>query len=554
MTASSLGRLRWTWMAGAVALVMSAIAMLSATAASAQDYGRDPAYAEFYETLDPHGEWIEHPRYGQTWAPFANEDREWRPYSRGQWVFTEEHGWLWDSDEPFGWVVYHYGRWILDPYHRWMWVPGTEWGPAWVAWREGEDAVGWMPLPPEAELHGNGFTTFDEMASPRYASMWMFVAPALMTMPAVHRHFFPHQRGSFFYGRTRFSTHYDTRDRRVYNRGIDRRFIEMRAQRPVPVLQVRPLSGPRDARPPRGPDGDRRMVGIYRPQIAPPMGGARGPGPGFGPGFGDGGRRPDFQGRPDGGRPAFGRPDGGRPDLGRPDFGRPDLGRPDAGRPELGRPDLGRPEGGRPEGRRPDGGRPDGQRPDGAGRWPNAPPVAPQPSRVPPQQQPNAPPSAAPAPSPGGAGGPPPGMQPRPDRPSGQPGSWQRPDRGPPQQGPQGAERPPFPGAPPSPGASAPPFARDRPPTSPNAPPSAMPRPPMPESRPPVPPPAAQPRPQPQMQAPPPIAQPPAPPPRPQVQAPPPAPPPNAQQPPPRRPPEKAPPAQQQQPNAPPSK
>ena len=159
-----------------------------------------------------------------------------------------------------------------------MWVPGTEWGPAWVAWREGEDAIGWMPLPPEAEFYGDGAVTFDEYASPRYASMWMFVAPALMVMPAVYRHFYAPNRGSFFFGRTRFATHYDARDRRVFNRGVDRRFIEQRAQRPVPVLQVRPLNGPREAARPRGPDGgDRRMVGIYRPQIAPPVGGPRGP-------------------------------------------------------------------------------------------------------------------------------------------------------------------------------------------------------------------------------------------------------------------------------------
>lgn len=357
-----------------VALIVGVASSFTPSPAGAQGHERDPAYAEFYGALDPHGEWIEHPRYGLTWAPFANQDQEWRPYSRGQWVFTEEHGWLWDSEEPFGWVVFHYGRWILDPYHRWMWVPGTEWGPAWVAWREGDEAVGWMPLPPEAEFDGNGQVTFDELDSPRYAPMWIFVAPALMTMPAVYRHFYPSARGSMFFGRTRFATHYEARDRRVYNRGIDRRFIESRAQRPVPMLQVRPLSGPRDAAPPRGPDGgDRRMVGIYRPQIARP-GGARG--------SGEPGRRPDFSGRP-----------------------------------------------------------------DFPGRAPNAPPLPPQSTRVPPPPMPNAMPSSPqarqqPAPS---------VFEPRPDRPM---GGWQRPDRGMPP--PQSTGRPQMPNAAPPPAARPP--------------------------------------------------------------------------------------------------
>ena len=123
--------------------------------ASAQDRDpafeqeRDPALAEFREALDTNGEWVDHPRYGETWVPYANEDRGWRPYSRGQWVYTDEHGWYWESDEPWGWVVYHYGRWLLDDRYGWMWVPGTEWGPAWVAWREGDEAIGWAPLPPK---------------------------------------------------------------------------------------------------------------------------------------------------------------------------------------------------------------------------------------------------------------------------------------------------------------------------------------------------------------------------------------------------------------------
>jgi hypothetical protein len=34
----------------------------------------------------------------------------------------------------------------------WVWVPGSEWAPAWVSWRESDDYIGWAPLPPEAEV------------------------------------------------------------------------------------------------------------------------------------------------------------------------------------------------------------------------------------------------------------------------------------------------------------------------------------------------------------------------------------------------------------------
>lgn len=270
-----------------LAVALMAFSMLSPTTAGAQHHDdRDPAYAEFYPALDPHGEWVEHPRYGMTWVPEANEERDWRPYSRGQWLYTEEHGWYWESEEPFGWVTYHYGRWLLDERYGWMWVPGREWAPAWVAWRQGEDSIGWAPLPPEAELVDDGEVSFAFYDSPRYAPMWMFVAPAALLAPAIWRHAYPRNRNAMYFGRSRFVTHYSYRNRQIYNRGIDRRFIEMRAQRPVPIMQVRPLAAARDMMR-RGPVEGQRHVGIYRPQITAPQSG-RGnerwqrPAPGFG--------------------------------------------------------------------------------------------------------------------------------------------------------------------------------------------------------------------------------------------------------------------------------
>lgn len=109
-----------------------------------EDRGATLTVELFYEALAPYGEWIAHPQLGYVWAPY---DAGYVPYTKGHWEYTE-HGFTWISDEPFGWAVTHYGRWVVVD-DRWLWVPGTEWGPAWVVWREGVEIAGWAPMPPE---------------------------------------------------------------------------------------------------------------------------------------------------------------------------------------------------------------------------------------------------------------------------------------------------------------------------------------------------------------------------------------------------------------------
>ncbi|HYU30765.1 MAG TPA: DUF6600 domain-containing protein [Thermoanaerobaculia bacterium] len=100
----------------------------------------------FYDDLAPYGYWVDRPSYGWSWAP-RHVASSWRPYSDGHWALTDA-GWTWISDEPFGWATYHYGRWVLDPDYGWLWIPGSEWAPAQVSWRESDDYIGWAPLPP----------------------------------------------------------------------------------------------------------------------------------------------------------------------------------------------------------------------------------------------------------------------------------------------------------------------------------------------------------------------------------------------------------------------
>ena len=101
----------------------------------------------FYDALAPYGTWVEVEGYGPCWSP-SEVDADWAPYTEGQWVYTDA-GWTWVGDEVFAGIVYHYGRWIFTNNQGWCWVPGYEWGPGWVSWRDNDEYIGWAPLPPE---------------------------------------------------------------------------------------------------------------------------------------------------------------------------------------------------------------------------------------------------------------------------------------------------------------------------------------------------------------------------------------------------------------------
>ncbi len=105
-------------------------------------------YGTFYDSLSSYGSWFETSDYGYVWQPAVVREVDWRPYSRGRWACSDR-GWTWISDEPFGWATYHYGRWARIGGRGWVWVPGSEWAPCWVSWRESNSHIGWAPLPPE---------------------------------------------------------------------------------------------------------------------------------------------------------------------------------------------------------------------------------------------------------------------------------------------------------------------------------------------------------------------------------------------------------------------
>jgi probable HAF family extracellular repeat protein len=110
-------------------------------------------YDVFYTKLSSEeGSWVEAGNYGYCFRPRVSGD--WKPYRDGHWVWTDR-GWFWDSNERFAWATYHYGRWVNINGTGWCWVPGNQWAPAWVSWRESDQNVGWAPLPPEADVSVN---------------------------------------------------------------------------------------------------------------------------------------------------------------------------------------------------------------------------------------------------------------------------------------------------------------------------------------------------------------------------------------------------------------
>jgi hypothetical protein len=85
-------------------------------------------FGYFYSSLAPYGEWIEVESGNRVWHPYR-VPYQWRPYLVGRWVWTDDYGGYWMSDEPFGWITYHYGRWYDDDEYCWVWKPYDVWAP-----------------------------------------------------------------------------------------------------------------------------------------------------------------------------------------------------------------------------------------------------------------------------------------------------------------------------------------------------------------------------------------------------------------------------------------
>jgi Family of unknown function (DUF6600) len=217
----------------------------------------------FWNALAPYGSWVDIAAYGWVWLPRVGAD--WRPYTDGEWAYTD-FGWTWVSDFDWGWAPFHYGRWYFDPEYGWVWVPGDVWGPAWVAWREGADVIGWAPLPPNVDfVAGVGFVggrlDFDAVIP---AQGWCFVDARYVTAPTVRRYVLSPSRATTYLRTTRNVTRYAMSGDRIVNRSLDPVRVSALTHRNVPRLVVRDVRGPGEM---RGARLHGRTIVMYRPAV-----------------------------------------------------------------------------------------------------------------------------------------------------------------------------------------------------------------------------------------------------------------------------------------------
>ncbi len=214
-------------------------------------------YNNFYEPLGAYGSWFQTSDYGYVYQPSVVRDSAWRPYTRGRWAFTNQ-GWTWVSNEPFGWACYHYGRWALLRNVGWVWVPGSEWAPAWVTWRESPGHIGWAPLPPET-LGWRGHS-WDSSVESRFVidTGWFSFISYNHFGNDIYRHCLPVSQNIVIYHNTTNITHYVVRDRRVFVGGPRYRNVCDRIGRDFPIHRLRLDQSPDFGR------GGRRLNSQFR--------------------------------------------------------------------------------------------------------------------------------------------------------------------------------------------------------------------------------------------------------------------------------------------------
>jgi hypothetical protein len=217
----------------------------------------DQDVSDYYAYLGPYGVWVTYSPYGYVWIP-RDIDYGWRPYFRGHWIWTD-YGWTWMASERWGWLVHHYGRWGWERRLGWYWVPGTVWGPSWVAWRWGDAYIGWAPLPPGDDFApGYGFRRRDINIPGNY---WNFIRGHDFMDPKLDRWIIPPERNITIINYTHIDINIHVRDNHVINDGVGVDQVRRMTNQVIERHQLK------DARRPGESRVDARDVVIYRPEL-----------------------------------------------------------------------------------------------------------------------------------------------------------------------------------------------------------------------------------------------------------------------------------------------
>ena len=203
------------------------------------NYGQPTGdFDNFYEPLQSYGSWFNTSDYGYVYQPTVVRDISWRPYTRGRWAFTN-HGWTWVSNEPFGWACYHYGRWALLRNIGWVWIPGDEWAPAWVTWRESPGHIGWAPLPPETLAWRDRSWGSSVEVTFGIGSSWFSFVSYEHFGNNIHSHYLPVARNVTIFYQTTNITHYHINDGQVFVGGPSYLYVCDRIGETFPVHNLK---------------------------------------------------------------------------------------------------------------------------------------------------------------------------------------------------------------------------------------------------------------------------------------------------------------------------
>jgi hypothetical protein len=238
-------------------VLLAVLALFTASFLGAQEIG----YDDFYNDLAPYGQWIEVAPFGWVWSP-ADVPADWRPYGDGWWVYSD-YGWTFESDRPYAWAVYHYGRWLLSDDYGWVWVPGTDWAPAWVAWRYGDDFIGWAPLPPQvgwSDNYGLVLGSFNLDTDISWVS-WIFIDRTRFLEPRVSMYIHHWDNNRDYLRRTHNVTRYSRVNRKIFNPGVPIKDAERFIGRKVNRYRVVD-SDKRDHRPVKD-----NQIPVYKPPV-----------------------------------------------------------------------------------------------------------------------------------------------------------------------------------------------------------------------------------------------------------------------------------------------
>ncbi len=211
------------------------------------------SYETFYDELQPYGNWINYPEYGNVWQPYALEG--FRPYETGgRWVSTVD-GWAWASDYNWGWAPFHYGRWLYDQSIGWAWVPGYEWAPAWVTWGQYNDYYAWAPLAP-----GINISFGNTWRAP--ANYWSFVPRNCINYSNLNR-YTVNNYNTNVNNITIINNYNSYNQRDYYHRGPDYQEVQRFTRKPITPVSIASTNKP----------GLSRVINkqfeVYRPSMSP---------------------------------------------------------------------------------------------------------------------------------------------------------------------------------------------------------------------------------------------------------------------------------------------